>query len=949
MHSAERLDNDDPIKMHVSIEYVDCKWRDSALGNEKPRVTAWLQNVHDKESSKHFEITHGDHGRVSGSKDSKQDFVELRLLFRRNSIQNDKDVHLGEVSMHLKQLGAEDSDEGVQRQIFAPAPTAFHSPTLQAVVADVMLNTEESKLAPDAEEGAAPNQAHIQPPKSQCPIDDGMRVKVHCRKSGSWLFGTVKDMSNTGDVEVKMDPVGGLSSDILHEPLSKLILPHEVEFKFKEITVKLRVFVKSMKPEVEKRDESCRSRDHPADWIRELFGKKQPSQPRDCNQRLWSCFEVVVDKIMHCVLFCGIRGKVNTAAMEVLDITEDIREDDGTPWIRGRLMNFVSGPGIPIAMRVNAMVIFFYTIGGKIVYDVLVGCENEHKSNLPVGPKLFGPLFAVFFFLKIRLEFKAMAYVLPPKVMSAGPLTVPFLGWTVSPRVFLAVKVVGCMMTSFDVFSAMIFMARMRAIHTLQRDQTWNVEDVWQRALAQSSVMHFVGWFLHNPPFVMLCNLAYWTVVLQCLWAIGVACPMSFEIQQSSRTETVVQYDLRRPPVQKKSAWKAERAKALTDVHGRKAMCPAWLVSWLICCGVSSCLQSFQRVLRGLCARAEAEETESDYWTPNTGNTRPADERWFWLRMWGWDDDDDMTVSEQKGGPSNTKSGLSPPRYSRPENWGPNSALDAATTKITYYTDCAEYLNLGSDVMTHGRTFEHLAQSGRMSMVSSSKDAEFVGEEIMHWRVSEILTHQNQLRWRFVLFASQRVGTVFLQAYFVGISKNLSGYTGKMDSTDPETWLSLGGVDQLTFINVVTGCILNAWMVYKEWRLHRQLMNRLLRKISQKLNHDSTNKQRLHLRTVGRHSIRAFGYFNCVAALFIILLLCSFLRACFAVVCPCGMWDLALGEWGAAGCVTFSDNGNCSMPTYHYHEWSWYNESGTPLWNFATPTPAPVCDFVTSP
>ena len=152
-------------------------------------------------------------------------------------------------------------------------------------------------------------------------------------------------------------------------------------------------------------------------------------------------------------------------------------------------------------------------------------------------------------------------------------------------------KVVAGIATSFDIISAIIFFARVRATHFATRSLDWNMDKVWLMYLsdswggcAYSRTLALIVGYLSFTQGVWLC---WWTIIFQFLYAFAFTVPLSNETKNSSRELAFVQYDARRPFLTRKS-----------------------------------------------------EGSSSDR------STRPADDRNFLARIWGWDHNDDKPVSE---------------------------------------------------------------------------------------------------------------------------------------------------------------------------------------------------------------------------------------------------------------------------------------------------------------
>jgi hypothetical protein len=265
--------------------------------------------------------------------------------------------------------------------------------------------------------------------------------------------------------------------------------------------------------------------------------------------------------------------------------------------------------------------------------------------------------------------------------------------------------------------------------------------------------------------------------------------------------------------------------------------------------------------------------------------------------MWGWDDSDTKSVREVNE--TEVKKTVA---VQADQECG-----CVSDSRVHVVRDYAEYTTL-SGVQSHGRALWALAKIARMS-IALVMDEEYVEVAKKHWTPDEMLHYQIQLKWAFVFFMVQRLATLLLQSNFVMISKNLS------DSH---------GVDRLTYINVIMGCIMSANLTFSAMKTSYRMTRDLLFKTCVKLHHSGTKRSKYHARMVARQSARQCMYMLLICIIVMWLAFWSTLRATMAIECPCGLWTWNSHIWSSwdllDGCAHFNTTGACYNTSYDHPE-----------------------------
>jgi len=600
----------------------------------------------------------------------------------------------------------------------------------------------------------------------------------------------------------------------------------------------------------------------------------------------------------HLVGTTGLKWLLPAKFVEFFERSQEIA-DDGIHallrerWMRGKLDNFVAGPALALALQSLIGVLVAYTAFTYFFGNMLLpSCVYLNESEIAKVPKVLYLVFFAFAIWKLRAAMLMMAAVLPLRVSIAG-----FPGQAdkgpshegPSHKRYLISKIFHDFLSSFEIFSASLFLARIRATRVLSQSSAnvWNMESAWHFALSESeslaSLFNWLGWY---PTFLQLSMLSWTTFFLQILYSLAYSVPTSWEIQDSSRPPQPVAYDFREGK----------------EVH------------------VEEKNHEFVFVSDDL----ESESHQNDE-EPDSEKIR---------RRYGVKANKDLKKQDSADSVSSNQSrayrhcvaacgpcvkaclmmqtvvGLF---YTRPKTNLIQMSKVKAEDKSEWvaFSDYSTYTALLCEEQTHAQALSAVAKTGRFTLAQTMETA-YRNMAIKHWKPHEILQVQRQQNSAFVVFMLQKLFNISIQASLAGISANLSVANGADKGADP-----------LTVFTVLVSCCLGVSSVRTAILSSTDMSNMVLEGVDKKLLAEGASKWRMHHEYVIARTTRQSWMFTILFSSWCLsfLLWCT-VKTLMSWYCQCGMWNFTWNmffpsSWGKQiemGCVSFGHhNGTDSL------------------------------------
>jgi len=522
-----------------------------------------------------------------------------------------------------------------------------------------------------------------------------------------------------------------------------------------------------------------------------------------------------------------------------------------------------------------------------LFWEVLLpSCGALGDRQIAMVPGAFYVLFLLFALWKLREEVRMMAAVLPLRVLVAGlPDFLPGnhgLERRYGP--YFLWKVFHSFLASFDIFSASLFLARIKGTRVLaqfdEQHPFWNVETVWHFSLAESPAMQTLVHHGLIPTFLQLATATWLVFFLQVLYSLAYSVPTSGEVQESARPPQAVAYDFR--------AGKTKQFHQKPDVIEKAPGALANTFSDDDPDHYSGWPETFPSVDDPV-ADPPLDPEARALQMPQLAETSPAA-------------NPDHHHHHHAGGSKllgfmQMMAGIVHPQ--------PKTQLvRTGRHSVSAVTDYSTYTTLFCGEQTHGRALAAIAPTGRLTL-AASMDAEYLKLAIDNWKPHEILQQQRQQNQAFMVFMLQKLLNTSMQASLVGISANLTINNG-----------SNAGADQLTLVTVLLSCVLGVGSVMSAVKSQMAMCGKVLDGVHGKLHSAGITKWQTHHEfEVGRTARWERGVSLLFSAWSLLFLFWCATKTLMAGICPCGMWNFKTGvffpsNWGSweGGCVFFANS-----------------------------------------